>query len=110
MIAYFPFSPFSLLEWHDQGSHFGHDKRRQVSPTVAGSLGNIFSFCHVGLKISGVTPVFAPARFPFGEGIALTKMFPRPHWSALARVHGQQRWVDLEGATVGAGGGQVRAA
>uniref|UniRef100_A0AAG5DLT7 Uncharacterized protein n=1 Tax=Anopheles atroparvus TaxID=41427 RepID=A0AAG5DLT7_ANOAO len=26
----FPFSPFSLLQWHDQGSHFGHDKRRTV--------------------------------------------------------------------------------
>uniref|UniRef100_A0AAG5DR53 Uncharacterized protein n=3 Tax=Anopheles atroparvus TaxID=41427 RepID=A0AAG5DR53_ANOAO len=69
----FPFSPFSLLQWHDQGSHFGHDKRRQMFPTVAGWLGNIFSFCHVGLKNSGVTPVFAPARFPFGEGIALTR-------------------------------------
>uniref|UniRef100_A0AAG5DQL8 Uncharacterized protein n=1 Tax=Anopheles atroparvus TaxID=41427 RepID=A0AAG5DQL8_ANOAO len=90
----FPFSSFSLLQWHDQRSHFGHDKRRQVSLTVAGSLGKIFSFCHVGLKNSGVTPVFAPARFPFGEGIALTSIAVSnigPH--TLAFVDSNDGWI-----------------
>ncbi|XP_055537912.1 plexin-B isoform X2 [Wyeomyia smithii] len=32
---------------------------------VVGSIGNIFSFCHVGLKISGVTPIIARAHFNF---------------------------------------------
>ncbi|XP_050079957.1 plexin-B [Anopheles maculipalpis] len=61
---------------------------------VAGSLGNIFSFCHVGLKISGVTPVIAPARFAFGEGVSLTSIAVTnigPH--TLAFVGSNDGWI-----------------
>uniref|UniRef100_A0A182MEQ8 Sema domain-containing protein n=1 Tax=Anopheles culicifacies TaxID=139723 RepID=A0A182MEQ8_9DIPT len=61
---------------------------------VAGSLGNIFSFCHVGLKISGVTPVIASARFAFGEGVSLTSIAVTnigPH--TLAFVGSNNGWI-----------------
>ncbi|XP_053671423.1 LOW QUALITY PROTEIN: plexin-B [Anopheles nili] len=61
---------------------------------VAGSLGNIFSFCHVGLKISGVTPVISSARFAFGEGVALTSIAVTsigPH--TLAFVGSNDGWI-----------------
>ncbi|XP_052902488.1 plexin-B [Anopheles moucheti] len=61
---------------------------------VAGSLGNIFSFCHVGLKISGVTPVIAQARFAFGEGVSLTSIAVTnigPH--TLAFVGSNNGWI-----------------
>ncbi|XP_049538871.1 plexin-B [Anopheles darlingi] len=61
---------------------------------VAGSLGNIFSFCHVGLKISGVTPVIASAKFGFGEGVALTSIAVTnigPH--TLAFVGSNDGWI-----------------
>uniref|UniRef100_A0A182NZN8 Sema domain-containing protein n=1 Tax=Anopheles epiroticus TaxID=199890 RepID=A0A182NZN8_9DIPT len=61
---------------------------------VAGSLGNIFSFCHVGLKISGVTPVIASARFAFGEGVSLTSIAVTnigPH--TLAFVGSNDGWI-----------------
>uniref|UniRef100_A0AAG5DNI3 Uncharacterized protein n=2 Tax=Anopheles atroparvus TaxID=41427 RepID=A0AAG5DNI3_ANOAO len=71
MIAYFPFPLSACFNGTIKDRNLGY-----ISGTindgkcpVEGSLGNIFSFCHVGLKISGVTPVFALARFPFGEGI-----------------------------------------
>uniref|UniRef100_A0A182N2A0 Sema domain-containing protein n=1 Tax=Anopheles dirus TaxID=7168 RepID=A0A182N2A0_9DIPT len=61
---------------------------------VAGSHGNIFSFCHVGLKISGVTPVIASARFAFGEGVSLTSIAVTnigPH--TLAFVGSNDGWI-----------------
>uniref|UniRef100_A0A182J911 Plexin TIG domain-containing protein n=1 Tax=Anopheles atroparvus TaxID=41427 RepID=A0A182J911_ANOAO len=57
---------------------------------VAGSLGNIFSFCHVGLKFSGVTPVFAPVRFPIAlASIAVSNIGPH----TIAFVDSNDGWI-----------------
>lgn len=60
---------------------------------VVGSIGNIYSFCHVGLKISGVTPIVARALFNFpNESItSVTTTNTGPH--TLAFLGTSEGWI-----------------
>ncbi|XP_062544839.1 plexin-B isoform X1 [Armigeres subalbatus] len=60
---------------------------------MVGSIGNIFSFCHVGLKISGVTPIFARALFNFpNESVtSVTTTNTGPH--TLAFLGTSEGWI-----------------
>ncbi|XP_052871807.1 plexin-B [Anopheles cruzii] len=74
-------------------------------PEAGSQAGNVYSFCNVGLKISGVTPITATARFGFGEGIALTSIAVTtigPHTVAFVGTNdGWVRKVLLSGREAG---------
>ncbi|XP_053684363.1 plexin-B isoform X2 [Sabethes cyaneus] len=71
---------------------------------VVGSIGNIFSFCHVGLKISGVMPIVARAHFNF-PNVSITSVSTAtagPHTLAfLGTIDGWIRKVLLSGPSAG---------
>lgn len=71
---------------------------------VVGSIGNVFNFCSVGLKISGVAPIVARALFHFeNESItSVTAANTGPHTLAfLGTVDGWIKKVMLSGSSPG---------
>ncbi|XP_055593886.1 plexin-B [Uranotaenia lowii] len=71
---------------------------------VVGSIGNIFSFCHVGLKISGVTPIVAQAlqNFPNESITSVTTANTGPHNLAfLGTADGWIKKILMSGASAG---------
>lgn len=71
---------------------------------MVGSIGNVFNFCSVGLKISGVSPIVARALFHFdNESItSITAANTGPHTLAfLGTADGVIKKVMLSGSTPG---------
>lgn len=71
---------------------------------VVGSIGNVFSFCNVGLKISGVAPIVARSLFSFdNESItSVTAAITGPHTLAfLGTTTGAIKKVLLSGTHPG---------
>ncbi|XP_058463896.1 plexin-B [Malaya genurostris] len=71
---------------------------------VVGSIGNIFNFCHVGLKISGVTSITTRSMFTFpNESItSVTITNTGPHTLAfLGTIDGWIKKILMSGASAG---------